>query len=118
MPVVQILLARSSWLKALVTAFVAGGFVWLYEVTILDSRFAVLPIGLQRPAEPKVPVPGAHLTFSATAYCKGLITSSGVAVQQGSIAADPALLPLGTLVELDARDQKYNGIYTVLDTGP
>jgi 3D (Asp-Asp-Asp) domain-containing protein len=56
--------------------------------------------------------------FDATAYCKGLVTSSGVAVQRGVAAADPALLPVGSVINVDARDEKYSGIYTVLDTGP
>ena len=38
----------------------------------------------------------------ATAYCKGLTTASGVAVQTGIAAADPALLPVGSVVEIDS----------------
>ena len=34
------MLANSLWRKLLATLVVAIGFVWLYEVTILDSRFA------------------------------------------------------------------------------
>jgi hypothetical protein len=28
------------------------------------------------------------------------------------------MLPLGSVVQLDSPDDKYDGIYTVLDTGP
>ena len=39
-------------------------------------------------------------------------------MQSGVAAADPELLPVGSVVEIDSLPQKYNGIYTVLDTGP
>lgn len=113
------LLSRSLRWKALVTVLAAGVFVWLYEVTIPDSRFAVLPLGLDAPADPTAPpYPGARLTFSATAYCKGLTTSAGVAVQSGVMAADPAILPVGSVVDVGLGDTRYDGIYTILDTGP
>ena len=37
-------LARSFWAKALVTVTAASAFVWLYEVTIPDSKFSMLPL--------------------------------------------------------------------------
>ncbi len=115
-----VLLARSFWWKALVTALGAGIFVWLFEATMLDSRYVSLPLSLIEPNfDPTAsPAPGARLAFTATAYCKGMVTSSGVNVQSGATAADPALLPAGSVVQLDFKDDKYDGIYTVLDTGP
>ena len=56
-------------------------------------------------------------TFVATAYCRGRVTASGAPVQAGVIAADPAVLPLGTVVRLTGL-AAYDGTYTVLDTGP
>ena len=89
-------LARSFWNKALVTALAAAGFVWLYEVTIPDSRFSMLPLSFERRLDPSAaPAPGARVAFSATAYCKGLVTSSGVATQKGVMAADPSVLQIG-----------------------
>ncbi|MEQ1728148.1 MAG: 3D domain-containing protein [Vicinamibacterales bacterium] len=115
-----VLLARSFWWKVLVTILGAGIFVWLLEATMLDSRYVSLPLSLIEsnfdPTAP--PAPGARLAFTATAYCKGMVTSSGVTVQSGATAADPALLPAGSVVQLDFKDDKYDGIYTVLDTGP
>jgi 3D (Asp-Asp-Asp) domain-containing protein len=108
-------IARSYWRQLLATAFAAGGFVWLYEVTILDSRYASLP-GLL--GEELTPAPGATVTLNATAYCKGIQTASGVAVQSGVAAADPALLPLGSVIDLESPDTHYSGIYSILDTGP
>jgi 3D (Asp-Asp-Asp) domain-containing protein len=78
------------------------------------------------PAEPVSPVGQTQLagsiapqtiarTFSATAYCLKGKTASGVVVRRGIIAADPRVLPLGSIVRLQAG--KYSGIYTVMDTG-
>jgi hypothetical protein len=47
-----------------------------------------------------------------------MTTTSGVAVQTGVAAADPELLPIGSVVGIDSLPGGYNGIYTVLDTGP
>ena len=90
-------------------------FVVLYEVSIFDSKPAT-PRTVR--TEAVVPSPGARLTFDATAYCKGLTTRSGVAVQAGIAASDPALLPIGSIVQVDSVESRYDGIYTVLDTGP
>jgi 3D (Asp-Asp-Asp) domain-containing protein len=114
------LIARSFWWKALFTAIAAVVFVWLLEETMLDSRYITRPLNLIEsnfdPTAP--PAPGARLAFTATAYCKGLVTSSGVNAQSGATAADPTLLPIGSVVQLDFREDRYDGIYTVLDTGP
>lgn len=110
------IIARSFWRKALVTVIAAVAFVSLYEVTAFDSKYVAR---LVSPAEPPgPPAPGDRLTFRATAYCKGITTASGVAVQTGIAAADPALLPVGSVIDISAPDPKYSGIYTVMDTGP
>ncbi len=61
--------------------------------------------------------PGATLPFTATAYCRRGITQSGVDTHSGIVAADPAQLPVGSVVHIETHLQQYNGIYTVLDTG-
>src|SRR5262245_495555 len=91
-----------------------GAFVALYEVTIPDSMIASKESVLVQ----EQPRPGGRLRFAATAYCKGLTTASGVAVQKGAVASDPAILPVGSIVEIDTRSPGHDGIYTVLDTGP
>ena len=110
------MISRSFWRKCVATAVAATGFVMLYEVTTLDSKYAARQAVLREATA--LPMPGARLAFSATAYCKGLQTKSGVAAQTGVAAADPELLPVGSVVEIDSLPPKYNGIYTVLDTGP
>ena len=108
------LLAKSLWRKASVTILAAGVFVSVYEVTMLDSRDAVK---VEERAGVRVE-PGARVNFTGTAYCKGQITASGTGVRSGIAAADPKLLPVGSVVEVDSSDSRYSGIYTILDTGP
>ena len=110
------IIAQSFWRKALVTVIAAGGFASLYEVTALDSKYVARLVAPADPSGP--PAPGDRLTFSATAYCKGITTAAGVAVQAGIAAADPAVLPVGSVIDISAPDTKYSGIYTVMDTGP
>jgi 3D (Asp-Asp-Asp) domain-containing protein len=109
-------IAQSLPRKLLVTAFSAAAFVWLYEVTILDSKYAARQAELREATS--LPSPGARLKFSATAYCKGSTTASGVAARRGVAAADPDLLPVGSVVQVDSSEPRYDGIYTVMDTGP
>jgi 3D (Asp-Asp-Asp) domain-containing protein len=104
------------WRKAIVTTVAAIGFVSLYEATALDSKYVARLATLHDTAA--LPVPGARLAFSATSYCKGFQTAAGVPVKTGILAADPEILPVGSVVEIEQLPQKYNGIYTVLDTGP
>ena len=56
------------------------------------------------------------MSFVATAYCHGTTTAAGVGVRDGVVAADPHVLPLGTVIRLESAG-RYNGTYTVLDTG-
>ena len=110
------LLSRSSGRKVLATATAAIAFACLYEVTTLDSRYAARQAELREATA--VPEPGAKLKFTATAYCKGTTTASGVNVRKGIAAADPDLLPVGSVIQVDKLGDRYNGIYTVMDTGP
>lgn len=110
------LLSRSTGRKILATAAAAVTFAFLFEVTVLDSRYAA------RQAESRdataLPAPGARLRFTATAYCKGTTTASGVNVRKGIAAADPDLLPVGSVIQVDRLGERYDGIYTIMDTGP
>src|SRR3954465_15503241 len=104
------------WRRSIVTAIAAFGFVSIYEVTALDSKYVARLASVHETSGP--PLPGARLAFSATAYCKGIVPASGVPVQSGVAAADPELLPVGSVIEFDSLPQKSNGIYPVMDTGP
>jgi 3D (Asp-Asp-Asp) domain-containing protein len=59
----------------------------------------------------------SSLRVTATAYCKGTVTATGTKPAPGIIAADPAVLPFGTRIRLTGLDARYNGVYTVRDTG-
>jgi 3D (Asp-Asp-Asp) domain-containing protein len=59
-------------------------------------------------------VPSA-MSVKATAYCQTGTTQSGTRARTGIVAADPNVLPVGTVLRL--LDSAYSGIYTVLDTG-
>lgn len=53
--------------------------------------------------------------FVATAYCLKGRTASGIQARPGIVAADPRVLPLGTVIHVSAG--RYSGIYKVMDTG-
>jgi 3D (Asp-Asp-Asp) domain-containing protein len=109
-------LSRSAWAKLVATALAAVGFALSYEAGTIDSHGS---IRTRKGGDKTVPVaPGASLTFEATGYCKGDTTAAGVNVGPGIAAADPAVLPEGSVIQVDGVSQKYRGIYTVLDTGP
>ena len=110
------IISGSLWRKAVVTTVAVGAIVSTYEATILDSKYAARQAVLRETTA--LPTPGARLAFSATAYCKGETTASGSGVHAGIAAADPELLPVGSVVDIDSLPGHYNGIYTVLDTGP
>lgn len=57
----------------------------------------------------------AFQMYTATAYSLRGRTASGRPVSRGLIAADPAVLPLGTRVRLEAGS--FSGEYIVADTG-
>jgi 3D (Asp-Asp-Asp) domain-containing protein len=109
-------LTHSTGRKVVVTVLAAVAFAVLYEATGLDSRHAApTPAGDELTA---APAPGARLRFVATGYCRGTTTASGVNVRSGIAAADPDLLPVGSVVRIEKLEEKYNGVYTVMDTGP
>ena len=110
------MISRSIARKFVVTAVAAVGFACLYEVTILDSRYAARQAELRESTA--TPAPGARLRFTDTAYCKGTTTASGVNVRTGIAAADPDLLPVGSVIQVDKLGERYDGVYTIMDTGP
>jgi 3D (Asp-Asp-Asp) domain-containing protein len=108
-----VLLTRSLRRRIIVAAAAALGFVLLYESPIFDSEY--MPVAFRRTRDS---APGVRLRFRATAYCKGTTTASGAGIQTGIAAADPDLLPVGSVIRVEGLSQRYNGIYTILDTGP
>jgi 3D (Asp-Asp-Asp) domain-containing protein len=112
------LISHSLGRKLAATAVVALAFVLMYEAKVMDFRYIAIPGRAQANADDLLPARGTNLRFSATAYCKGTTTASGVNVRTGIAAADPGLLPVGSVIQIDGLANQYNGIYTVMDTGP
>lgn len=108
------LISRSIWRKLAVLVAAVVAFVLLYETRMLDSQY----LSLQSVIGGGMPPPGSQLRFNATAYCKGTTTASGVGVRTGIAAADAGLLPVGSVLNVATGDPRYNGVYTVMDTGP
>src|SRR5678815_4164123 len=59
-------------------------------------------------------ISGPH-AFEATAYSLRGRTATGTQTRSGIVAADPNVLPLGSIIALEAGD--YSGVYEVHDTG-
>lgn len=109
-----LILSRSLWQKLLVMAVAMVVFVFLYEAGTFDS-LQVAPTSV---ADPSGLATGQRHLFTATAYCKGTKTASGVNVRTGIAASDAAILPVGSVVNITTGTTKYNGVYTIMDTGP
>ncbi len=97
--------------RELAATVVVDAVLIVFFITIRDSTEEVFVAS----GRPRL---GSALHFEATAYCKGATTAAGVAVRTGMAAADPALLPLGSVVQVQTPVARHNGIWTVLDTGP
>jgi 3D (Asp-Asp-Asp) domain-containing protein len=57
------------------------------------------------------------MRVAATAYCDKGRTRSGVRTHSGIVAADPRVLPLGTVLMILDHAMPHAGPYTVMDTG-
>jgi 3D (Asp-Asp-Asp) domain-containing protein len=114
------ILLRSAGRKVLATAVAAIVFAFLFDVTVFDSRTVGRTVDRLAELRETVTIPeaGSTLRFTATFYCKGTTTASGVKVRSGIAAADPDLLPIGSIIRIDSLGEKYDGLYTVMDTGP
>jgi len=58
-----------------------------------------------------------YRTYTATAYCRDGRTSSGARTRTGIVAADPRVLPLGSVVRVVTSSIRRPSLYTVTDTG-
>ena len=61
------------------------------------------------------PVARGAMLVRATAYCQHGTTASGTRARTGIVAADPKLLPVGSVLQIT--NGSVAGIYTVMDTG-
>jgi len=67
------------------------------------------------PPPPSAPAPRL-VAFTATAYTIDGKTADGTSAREGIVAADPAILPLGSRIRVHDAG-RYSGVYVVADTG-
>ena len=100
----------------------AGGAALLLTLAACAHRVPPAPVPQapvsQAPAHATAPpaAAAAPVRFTATAYCLTGLTATGDPVSKGVVAADPAVLPLGTVIRISGA-ASYDGTYRVLDTG-
>lgn len=86
----------------------------LIGVAVLVTGFGCGPL---RGTSGRVHPPPRLLEFEATAYSVTGTTASGSQARRGIVAADRAVLPLGSRIRVHDAGA-YSGEYTVADTGP
>ena len=59
----------------------------------------------------------ADMRFTATAYSGKGVTTKGNRTKAGTAAADPAIIPLGSMIRVRGAG-RFSGLYAVTDTGP
>jgi 3D (Asp-Asp-Asp) domain-containing protein len=79
-------------------------------IVLILSALVVTP----RPLAAK-PVARGPMLVTATAYCQHGTTASGTRARSGIVAADPKLIPVGSVLQIS--NGSVAGIYTVMDTG-
>jgi 3D (Asp-Asp-Asp) domain-containing protein len=109
-------ISHSLWRKLVVNFVVVSGIVLIYQATILDSRYAARQAMLRE--ETGDPAVGTRLRFEASAYCTGEVTASGLPPRSGIAAADPNVLPSGSVIQVGRLGPQWDGVYTIMDTGP
>ena len=102
------------------SAAIVVGFACIIHVTHREcARNADRPVRqMTPPAGPIVdeaqPAKGPE-EFHATAYCLKGLTTTGVPAAPGYAAADPEIIPLGSVIYVET--PLRSGIYQVMDTG-
>src|ERR1700682_4029048 len=85
----------------------------------MRSLLALFAISLLTPttflARPRNSRP-TTMIFIATAHSQKGLTASGTTSHVGTVAADPAVLPMGSRIHVTGA-RGYSGEYTVADTG-
>ncbi len=84
----------------------------LVKLSIVATLCALLAVPATAEATRKRPRVKT-MRLSATAYCLSGKTRSGEHARVGTVAADPRVLPIGTVLRI----HPHRALYTVLDTG-
>ena len=111
----------SGWRSVFRTLLVLGTLLpaWHFLGMDLFDRTSndVLAASTRSSLSELMPYPSSPMEFQATAYCDSGITKSGVPTRIGLVAGDPALLPLGSWIQVQQGPSEYQGLYQVMDTG-
>jgi 3D (Asp-Asp-Asp) domain-containing protein len=95
-----------------IAAVIIGLGIWVH----LTSRECAKSMeDMQIPVQIHEFAPNGLEDFEATAYCDTGVTKSGYMAGPGRVAADPNVIPLGSMIYIDS--PLMGGIYQVLDTG-
>lgn len=70
----------------------------------------------EKEAAPAFAIAEEH-RMTSTAYCLKGKTRTGIRTRDGVVAADPEVLPLGSVVRLSFPDGRPLGVFVVMDTG-
>jgi rare lipoprotein A len=82
----------------------------LAAMALLAALFSPLGDAARKPGH-------GVMRMEATAFVRdSKPTASGTVAHEGIVAADPAVLPLGSRIRISRADA-FNGVYTVTDTG-
>jgi 3D (Asp-Asp-Asp) domain-containing protein len=101
----------------------ARGLVVSAALVMLASGCALLAPQHPLQTSPRTPPAAASgvvsvpSRFTITAYCTAGRTAAGTTTKTGVAAAALDVLPLGSVVRLGGLEERYNGVYTVMDTG-
>jgi 3D (Asp-Asp-Asp) domain-containing protein len=82
----------------------------LLEVVVISLLMSTISVARPRVVQPRT------MIFIATAHSQKGGTASGTTSHVGTVAADPAVLPLGSRIHVTGAGG-YGGDYTVTDTG-
>ena len=87
----------------------------LLAQVLLVCNLCVIPVwGNTRSRRPRAT---RVMRMTASAFSQGAhLTAAGTVPRDGIVAADPAILPLGSRIRITGAGA-YNGVYTVTDTG-
>lgn len=116
--------SRLLWFTSLLLALSIGLLYYTVKTSaVVMSGSSVITQSQDLEPSPEPPDPPSatridgnqYIHFVATAYSVRGTTASGVSVNTGIVAADPNVLPIGSVIEM--RLGAHSGIYTVLDTG-
>jgi 3D (Asp-Asp-Asp) domain-containing protein len=96
------------------SALAAMQLVAMKSAELVDSKGNAPSLKYKTAALSYIQLP--RFDFLATAYSYQGITKSGLPAAPGLVAADPKVLPMGSLVQVDMASYR-RGLYQVMDTG-